>query len=236
MIDYSKEQIDKLINDIYEGIITIDNLPNDLTIAIFNKLFEAFSEMEAKPSKALLTTLSENLYLFSGAKVYSQINDISLLADNELIKSFKDFKAEALQIYEQYNVNWLKTEYGDTISQGQNVVRWEQIQEQKKILPYLQYSAVLDSQTSEICAPLDGITLPVDDPFWDVNTPQNHYNCRCSLIQLDKEDAEMTSDKEAEEINNQIQEVKNPYFNNNVGKLEQIFTNNHPYFIAQNGE
>jgi hypothetical protein len=35
----------------------------------------------------------------------------------------------------------------------------------------------MDANTSDICRPLDGITRPVDDPFWNVHAPLNHFNC-----------------------------------------------------------
>ena len=133
-MNYTDKQIDDLISGIYSGAITVENLPTDLIDAIFAKLSSAFTEMESLPSKVLLSKLTSNLYLFSEAKTYSQINKISLLGENSLIKSFADFKKEALTIYEQYNVTWLATEYNTTIAQGQNAVRWEQIEDQKKTL------------------------------------------------------------------------------------------------------
>lgn len=235
-MNYTDKQIDDLITGIYSGSITVENLPTNLIEAIFVKLSSAFTEMESLPSKVLLGKLTENLYLFSEAKTYSQINQISLLGENELIKSFADFKNEALKIYEQYNVNWLATEYSTTIAQGQNAVRWEQIEDQKKTLPFLQYSAVLDSHTSDICEPLDGICLPVDDPFWDNNAPTNHFNCRCVLLQLDVEDANVTDKDKVEELSSNLMELKQPLFNDNVGKSNQIFPDNHPYFEQQNGK
>ena len=235
-MNYTDNQIDELIKGIYRGYITIDNLPIDLIDAIFVKLSSAFTEIESLPSKALLSKLTENLYLFSEAKTYSQINEISLLAENELIKSFADFKNEALKIYEQYNVNWMRTEYSTTIAQAQNAQRWEQIQDQKKTLPFLQYSAVVDANTSDICEPLDGICLPVDDSFWDTNAPTNHFNCRCILLQVDNEDANVTDKETADVINTDLNEKRQPLFNDNVGKSDKIFSDNHPYFIEQNAE
>ena len=230
-MNYTDKQIEELIAGIYSGTITVNNLPADLIDAIFNKLTSAFDEFKALPSKQLLSKLTNNLYLFSEAKTYAQINDISLLADNELIKSFSDFKREALQIYDQYNKNWLETEYSTTIAQGQNAQRWEQIEDQKKSLPYLEYVAVLDSVTSNICKPLDGIILPVNSSFWNSNSPANHFNCRCLLIQHDVEDATekgITSNEKSKEIDSQIKEVKNPLFNDNVGKSGKLFPDNHP--------
>lgn len=47
---------------------------------------------------------------------------------------------------------------------------------------YLQFVAVLDSRTTEICESLDGTLLRADDPFWDENSPPLHSNCRSRLV------------------------------------------------------
>jgi SPP1 gp7 family putative phage head morphogenesis protein len=58
----------------------------------------------------------------------------------------------------------------------------------------LEYSAILDSVTTEICQELDGDTYAVDDPLWATYTPPNHYNCRSLLIPVTKNDEWVPSD------------------------------------------
>jgi uncharacterized protein with gpF-like domain len=55
--------------------------------------------------------------------------------------------------------------------------------------PYLQFHAVEDSRTSDICEALDGKVLPADDPFWQRHTPPLHHNCRSVLVPLSHEEA-----------------------------------------------
>lgn len=45
-----------------------------------------------------------------------------------------------------------------------------------------EFAALLDDRTTDVCEWCDGRTYPVDDPFWDVYTPPNHFNCRSLLI------------------------------------------------------
>ena len=232
-MDYTKQQIEALIEGIYDGSITTRDLPVGLYNAISAKLLSALGSVQGTPSKDLLNQLSENIYMFSGAKVYQQIQDISLLANDENIKSFANFRDEALAIYDQYNKNWLETEYSTAIGQAQSATRWEQIEAQKSELPFLQYSAVIDPNTSDICLPLDGICLPVDDPFWDINTPLNHFNCRCTVIQHDKTDATaigITPKDEADKATELISEKRQPLCEGNSGKDRLIFGKEHPYF------
>lgn len=232
-MNYTQQQIDALIKGVYNGSITIRDLPVNLYNAISDKLLSALGSVEGSPSQSLLNELKENIYMFSGAKVYQQIQDISLLSNVDTIKSFADFKKEALTIYDQYNKNWLQTEYSTAIGQAQMATRWEQIEAQKFELPYLQYSAVIDKNTSDICRPLDGVCLPVGDKFWSVNTPLNHFNCRCTVIQFDKTDATqagITSKENAEKATTEISKKRHPLFEGNSGKDRVIFNKEHPYF------
>lgn len=50
--------------------------------------------------------------------------------------------------------------------------------------PIWQYSSILDSRTSPICAPLSGVTLPASDPWWQSHQPPLHQRCRSTVIAL----------------------------------------------------
>lgn len=46
-------------------------------------------------------------------------------------------------------------------------------------------------------AALHGVTLPIDDPFWEQFTPPNGWNCRCSVVQVRKSKFPATPHNEA---------------------------------------
>jgi SPP1 gp7 family putative phage head morphogenesis protein len=46
----------------------------------------------------------------------------------------------------------------------------------------LEYSAILDSRTTQICRHLDDRIYPVDSPQCNKYRPPNHYNCRSILV------------------------------------------------------
>jgi SPP1 gp7 family putative phage head morphogenesis protein len=181
---FTDKQIDNLFKSIYEGLITVDNLPEDLYFAIANYvkkgLYEGFGGTLADfefggTDYELLNELRTNTYMFSGAKTYQQVREFSsFVADS---KTFKDFYEQAQKTYEQYNVDWAKAEYNTAIGQAQSAKAWNGFEENKELFPLLRYSAVMDANTSNICRPLNGITRPVDDPFWNVHAPLNHFNC-----------------------------------------------------------
>lgn len=58
----------------------------------------------------------------------------------------------------------------------------------------LEYSAIMDDRTTEICSSLNGDIYPVDDEVWATFTPPNHYNCRSLLIPVTQRDTWAQSD------------------------------------------
>ena len=56
--------------------------------------------------------------------------------------------------------------------------------------PYWKLSVILDSRTSDICAPLAGTTLLATDKFWDTHIPPLHFECRTAIINLSIEEVE----------------------------------------------
>lgn len=54
----------------------------------------------------------------------------------------------------------------------------------------LEYSAILDDRTTEICLSLDGSVWDTDNPLWDTYRPPNHYNCRSILIGITQVDVD----------------------------------------------
>ncbi len=58
----------------------------------------------------------------------------------------------------------------------------------------LEYSAIMDDRTTEICSSLNGDIYPVDDEIWATFTPPNHYNCRSLLIPVTQRDTWQASD------------------------------------------
>lgn len=56
----------------------------------------------------------------------------------------------------------------------------------------LEYSAILDSRTTDICRHLDDRVYPVDAPEWNEYRPPNHFNCRSILVPVTAIDSDVT--------------------------------------------
>lgn len=235
------EEVLQLLEDIHGGKVNPHNLPEGLyektADVLKTGLLEGFGgdiAILGDRDLELMEELTENIYHFSAAKTYQQVRDMTdaLFDDEGQLRRWADFKEMADKIFGQYNENWLRAERDTAIASGQSGVRWNRIEAEKDTLPMLRMSVVEDQNTSEICAPLDGITLPVDDPFWSEYYPPNHYNCRSTVEQL--EDGVAVSSKEVvASATKHADEDMDDSFKMNVGKDRVVFSDEHPYFEVE---
>lgn len=249
-LNITDKEIDSLINDVYDGKINIKKLPEglykDIAIVLSEGVYKGYGgtpkDFEGI-DKSLLADLRENIYMFSAAKTFQQVKEMSeALTDGEGILPFSDYKVKAREIFERYNgtpedgggemnTGWLRAEYDTAIGTAQNAWKWNQIEKTKETFPTLTYNAVGDSGTCEICESLNGTTLPVDDEFWDDFMPPNHFNCECLVEQNDAyEEVEITEDADVDDATEFAEDHMQPEFLMNAGKDRVIFSDEHPYF------
>lgn len=247
MLEFSDEFIERLIKGVYDGEITEHNLPDDLYYAIANYLkkglYKGFggdlTDFESGTKDLeLLEELRENVYMFSAAKTYQQVLDMreALVDENDNIRPWSEFKEMASDIFDQYNENWLSAEYDTAIGQAQNAAKWNDIEKNKEVLPLLKYSAVEDDLECEICIPLNDLVAPVDDPIWDIVYPENHFRCRCLVLQLEEDEATLTPEDDKNDIVNSVSDKMNEAFKMNAGKDKIIYSEKHPYFSVAKGD
>lgn len=107
--------------------------------------------------------------------------------------TFADFKRWAAWQTWELPKHRLETTYRSAVQGAYNAGHLRRFEESKEALPYLMYDAVNDSRTRPAHRAMDGIIRPVDDPFWHTHSPPNGFNCRCSLIALDADEASIRS-------------------------------------------
>lgn len=237
---FTEEDVEAYLLAIYSGLITTNALSVDYHEKIGGTLYNGvlkgwgavrFNEAEQE----ILAGLTENIYVFSAAKQYQQVREMEEIikafskAANELIP-YSEFKKGALEIFETYNQNWLRTEYNTAIAQSQNAKKWAKIQAEKEIFPLLQYKTQNDGLVREAHAQWHNVIKPVNDPFWINNMPTNGWNCRCFTQQIEEGEVsenvpELTEDEQPE------------LFKMNAGRDKLIFDpNKHPYFSVARGD
>lgn len=62
-----------------------------------------------------------------------------------------------------------------------SVGRWRQFRALGDALEYLEYVAVGDERTTDLCNGYDGVVLPADHEFWSYASPPNHHRCRSTI-------------------------------------------------------
>lgn len=73
--------------------------------------------------------------------------------------------------------------------QAYAVARYQDQQELKAAFPYLMYLTAGDENVRDEHAELDGVILPVDDPFWISHYPPWDFGCRCLVVSVSAEEA-----------------------------------------------
>lgn len=179
----------------------------------------------------MLHNLRKNVHLFSGFKNYHMLREATdkLVDETGALRSFAAFKDEVLKLHNQYNVSWLEAEYNHAVSSSQMASKWVDIQETKETLPLLQYITAGDGRVRADHQALEGITLPVDDPFWNKFYPPNDWNCRCQVRQL--ADGNTTPGKVLAE-KQELLKLKSE-FDGNIAKDGVLFPPTHPYYKVQ---
>ena len=244
----------QVVPGVYNGTYTVEKLPKPLYEATAEVLTEAVSKGYDNSDESMLEDLEDNVQMFSAAKTFQQINELSdsLIDDDGNLLSLIAYTALADSIFDRYNEDWLGTEEDTAEWAAKSASDW--VDFEKDDNPYLMYVAEIDDHTCYICEPLDGILIDRNDSFWDDNATPQHFDCRCTVETVEGvEVSEPSIGTEAivnavkrklkvstqQEINNAVaksHEHKNPMFNYNPGKMRVIFKDKgkdkHPYFIV----
>lgn len=76
----------------------------------------------------------------------------------------------------------LESIFRTNMQMAYGVGRRNAMEESGDDLPFWEYSAVGDDRTRPTHQALDGITFPVNHPFWDTHYPPWEISCRCSVF------------------------------------------------------
>lgn len=174
--------------------------------------------------------MQQNIYKFSHAKTFTQLQEINgLLHKDGKKRSWQDFKTEVLRVNENYNVNYLQAEWQTANQAGHHARNWETYQAQRHLFPNLKYKTVGDARVREEHRALEGIIAPIDSDFWKKYYPPNGWRCRCRVVQ--------TAELATHDIKEDYPEIK-PQFRVNVGQTEQAYSDGtaegskpHNYFV-----
>ena len=206
-VPFNDHDANRVINEIWIGTVTTSNLPPSMYYKTAGYLKsgvdkgfaegikgELISIEFGSPDLLMLQDLTDNIYIFSGAKTYQNVRAMSdLLVQPELKSSFYKFKDEALKVFEDYNVAYLQAEYQTSLASSRMAAEWNRIVADADLLPLLEYDTVGDSRVRPTHVALDKIVRPVNDKFWTNYYPPNGWRCRCSVRQITAEEGTVTN-------------------------------------------
>ena len=232
--------VDALVNQAIRNIYRTKT-GSDNPAGINNKLFEltnkplqngiesTFKSVGAdwgRKNETFVNQFRENTAVFSAFKSHEQtakMVELMYKADGS-IRSFSDFKKEALKLSQDYNKTWLNTEYNTAIRAARMAVNWLKFQETKHLYPNLEYMPSRAAHPRESHADYYYQIWPIDDPIWDSILPPSDWGCLCSVRATDKPPTEQAADWSPP--------AGNPVFQNNSGKTAKfVNTEATPYYL-----
>ena len=209
-----------------------ENSVQSLVDTINSVLQDGFNNgIEYNVPYSLQKKLSEDIYVFSGAKTYDELKELSskLLDENSNIKPFNEFWKDAQTIHADYNKAYLEAEYIFATQSAQMASKWQEFETDGDRY-YLQYRTANDDRVRKSHALLHDTTLPPSDPFWDKYYPPNGWRCRCTVVQVRKNKYPESNSTQAMQYGADATKGKNNIFQFNPGKQKVIFPKHHPYF------
>lgn len=196
-------------------------------------LDSGFAQVEM--SDAMRSRLQRSDWIFSGMKTFHEMNEAfpSLLDENGNRKPFEQFLNDVRTIDNTYNGNYLRAEYGFVQASAEMAAKWEEFAEDGDRYN-LQYRTAGDDKVRPEHAALNGVTLPMSDPFWADYYPPNGWGCRCTVVQVRKSKYPATDSDEAQALGEvALQTDKKGIFRFNSGQKEQTMPDYNPYTIRR---
>lgn len=205
------------------------------TYEVFNNAIS--SEIVNKVPEAMIKSLREDIYVFSGMKAHSSMAEVQslLLDEDNKIKAPYKFQQEVLKIDKTYNVDHLDAERLFATSSANTVAKWT-LWEKDGDRYDLQFRTAGDNKVRTSHKALHDITLPFDDPFWTYYITPLGWRCRCNVVQVlrgkyktSDSEKSMALGKTATTIIGKDGKDAGEIFRFNPAKKKVVFPPDHPY-------
>lgn len=236
-IGFDKDLLDRVLSEIYNEEVkpSEGEIPQELFDATRDIFEQATAEgfangnLDVKGNENYLQQYTHSVEVFSTFRVHTYAEMLaSKLHDEEgNLRSFQEWKKETTSIQSHFNENWLRTEYNTAILRAEQAADWRQFEKDKDIMPNLKWMPTSSATPREEHAVFwrQGLTLPVDDKFWDEHHPGDLWNCKCWLEQTD---AKATTKKEMPAKKEMPKPAKG--LKSNPGKKAEMYDDSHPYY------
>lgn len=143
------------------------------------------------------------------------------------LRPFEEWRKATESIQSHFNKNWLQTEYNTAVLRAEQAADWRHFEDNKEDFPCLKWMPTSSATPREQHKAFwgMGLTLPVDDKFWDKHHPGDLWNCKCYL---EPTTAEPTPKKRIPKEKDAPKPAKG--LESNPGKKAEMYSRNHPYY------
>lgn len=215
--------------------------PLKLLEASFESISKAITLADGELTATMKHKLSKDIFVFSGFKTMHTLKEASLLLSDEKgeIKPFNTFLNDVRKIDNTYNKNYLRAEYDFAVSSVTMASKWDSFSDDDRY--NLQYRTAGDDNVRSSHRTMHNVTLSKSDSFWTKYYPPNGWGCRCTVMEVLKEDYETTDSDNANEMGSESlvsigkdgERKKNKMFEFNSGAEACVFPKNHPYYTCR---
>lgn len=229
--------LEKALREIYDEEVdpSEGEFPRDLyesTREVFSRASaEGFagSKFDITKKEDFLEQYTNSVDVFSAFRVhkYAEVMATMLHDADGNLRTFEDWRKATEPIQSHFNRSWLETEYSTAVLRAEQAANWQQFESEKDVLPNLKWMPTSSAEPREEHAVFwrEGLTLPVNDTFWDEHHPGDLWNCKCWLEQTDGKATEKKEMPTKKEMPKAAEGLKS-----NPGRVAEMFDRSHPYF------
>ena len=177
------------------------------------------------PDQKIFQEIRYNVATFAAFKNHAFTDQLiaAMVDDKGHLRSRGAFLAEAQKLDGAYNRRYFRVERDLAIGKSRSGMRWNKYQAQKHLFPNVVRREIIDKRTRKHHILLNGLVIPLDDPFNDRHWAPDEPNCRGRMDQTTKKVDWKGIDP------NDVEDELTPW-NINPGKFGRVVTDDHPYF------
>lgn len=236
-VEISDDLLDEILQEIYnEEVDELSGISPTLFFAVRDYFHKAIDDglinsanADIDNETAFIDALKHSADVFS---LHRTANQCALLVESMVdsdgnLKSFEQFKKDTQSINNHYNKAWLRTEYDTAVLRAQMGADWKMFQRDADVLPNLRWmpTTSVSPRDEHKVFWSQGLTLPIDDKFWNKHRPGDQWNCKCWLEQTD---AEPTAPEDMPDSADMPEPKAG--LRGNPAKTKEIFSQDHPHF------
>ena len=219
----TEDEINRLLLDVYRGIIDVRNLPTEIYKQFIEQLVsEAKTNYELQNERA--EVLNYNLSHFSAAKTYQMVRLMEQERQHKgKLIPFEKYKENASTIINDFTIDYLSAEKEQTKYVAKSMKIYDKSNKDSEVWEYV---TMKDNRVRPAHAYLDGMIFDVKDKSVQQFSPPNGWYCRCKKKYYKKGVATDLKDFDMAEAHKNIP----PMFRRDFGADGIAFPKDHPYF------